>query len=153
MVPERALGPCLGEDVLGFVQARLCLVMIDAEALIIVDVVGAAAAEPDDEPALGQIVENGDLLGQPDRVMQRGLQDRKAERAAFQRDGQCAGKADRVGIGADAVEMMLAEPDDIDPELVGQHRLAQRFVDDDTVALGIAAIGKQKIAEPHGPPP
>src|SRR5438067_9512654 len=45
--------------------------------------------------------------------------------------------------------MMLAEPDDIDAELVRQHRLAQGLVDDDTVARRIAAIGKQKIAELH----
>jgi len=38
--------------------------MVDAEALIVVDVVGAAATEPDDEPALGDVVEDGDLLGE-----------------------------------------------------------------------------------------
>ena len=47
--------------------------MIDAEALVIIDVVGGAAAEPDDEPALGDVVEHRQLLGEADRVMQRHL--------------------------------------------------------------------------------
>ena len=49
--------------------------------------------------------------------------------------------------------MMLGQPDGIDPELVRQHRLAQRLVDDRAVARRIAAIGKQEIADFHGPPP
>ena len=125
--------------------------MVDAETLVVVDVVRAAAAEPDDEPAFRQIVDDGELLGEADRVMQRGLQHGEAERGALERDRQRAGKADRIGIGADAIEMMLAEPDNIDAELVGQHRLAQRLVDDNAVALRIAAVGKQKIAELHMP--
>jgi len=152
-MPEGILGPRLDDDVLGLVEAGLRLVMVDAEALVIIDVVGAAAAEPDDEPPLRQMVDDCELLGEADRVVQRGLQDREAERGALQRDRQCAGKGDRIGVGADAVEMMLAEPDDIDAEPVGQHRLAQGLVDDDAVTRRVAAVGKQKIAEFHAAPP
>src|SRR5437588_47276 len=54
---EFAAGPRLKHDRLGFIEARLRLVMVDAEALVIIDVIGAAAAEPDDEPPFRQIVE------------------------------------------------------------------------------------------------
>src|SRR5438477_10950836 len=105
VMSERTFGPGPNDDRLGLVEAGLRLVVVDAETLIIVDVVGAAAAETDDELPLGQIVEDRKLLGQADRVMQRGLQDGEAEGATLQRDGQRAGETDRVGIGADAIEM------------------------------------------------
>jgi hypothetical protein len=45
--------------------------------------------------------------------------------------------------------MMLGEPYRIDAEFVGKPGFAQGFVDHDPVALGIAAVGKQKITEFH----
>ena len=125
LVLECAAFESAGHDRLGLVEARLRLVVVDAETLIVVDVVGAAAAQPDDQPTLGQVVEHRDLLGEAHRVVQRGLDHREAERGALQRDCQRAGERDRVGIGADAVEMVLAEPDHVGAELVRQHRLAQ----------------------------
>src|SRR6266851_2963240 len=95
--------------------------MVDAETLIVVNVKGRAAAEPDDQAALGDVVE----------------------------DRQLPGEADRVDISADSVEMMLAKPDNVDPELIGEPRFAQGLVDDDTVPLGVPAVGKQEIAEFH----
>ena len=114
---------------------------------VIVDVVGRASAEPDDEPSLGDVVEHRDLLGGTDRVVQRHLQHGKTELGLPRRRRQRAGKADRVGIGADPVEMVLGEPDHIAAEFVGEPCLAQRLVDYDAVPLGIAAVGKQEIAE------
>src|SRR5271169_6847 len=122
-------GPGLDKDPLGFLQTCLGLVMVDAETLVIVDIVGGAAAETDDEAPLSDIVEDSQLFGKTDRVMQRGLHDGKADLAVPGRGGQCAGKADRVDVGADPVEMMLGEPYHIDPKFVGEPRLAQGLVD------------------------
>jgi hypothetical protein len=77
-------------------------------------------------------------------MMKCRLHNRKADLALPRRRRQYAGKGDRVDIGAYAVEMMLGEPDYVDPEFVGQPCLAQRLVDHDAVAFGVAAIGKQK---------
>jgi len=59
---EFAAGPRPEHDCLGFIEARLRLVMVDAEALVVVNVIGAAAAEPDDEAPFRQIVEQRHLL-------------------------------------------------------------------------------------------
>ena len=77
------------------------------------------------------------------------LHNRKADLAMPRRSRQCAGNRDRVDIGTYAVEMMLGEPDHVDPELVGEPSLAQRLVDHDAVAFGVAAIRKQEVAESH----
>src|SRR5882724_1757148 len=123
--------------------------MVDAETLIVVDVVGGTAAEPDEKATLGHVVEDRQLLSQSDRMMQCRLHDRKADLGMPGRGRQRAGEGDRVDIGADPVEMMLGEPGHVDAELVAEQRLAQGFVDDDAVALGIAAVGKQEITEVH----
>ena len=123
--------------------------MVDAKALVVIDVVGGAAAEPDDQPPLGDMVEHRELLGEAHRMMQRGLHHGKADRRASRCGGERAGKAHRVDISADAVEMVLGEPDHIDAELVRQRRLAQGLVDDDAVALRLTAVRKQEIAKVH----
>jgi hypothetical protein len=82
-------------------------------------------------------------------MMQRHLQYRKADLAVPRRGRERAGKADRIGIGSDAVKMMLGEPDHIDAEFVRKPGLAQGLVDHGPIALEIAAVGEQKIAEFH----
>ena len=149
MVGEFTLGPGPDHDLLGLVEPRLGFVMVDAKALVIIDVVGRAAAEPDDQSPLGEVVDDRDLLGEADRMVQRHLQYREAEFGAAGRGGKRAGKADRVGIGADAVEMVLGEPDHVNAEFVREPSLAQGLVDDGAVMPGIAAVGKQEIAEFH----
>ena len=151
MMLEVLAGPRLDDDLLGFVEARLSLAMVDPKALVIVDIVGGAAPQPDDQTTFGDVVEDCDLLGQTDRMMKCRLHNRKADLALPRRRRQCAGKGDRVDIGAYAVEMMLGEPDHVDPELVGEPGLVQRLVDHDAVPFGIAAIREQEIAEFHRP--
>ena len=83
-VPMEEARPRFVEAAQIVVKARLRLVMVDAEPLVVVDVVGAAAAEPDDEPPFEHIVEQRHLLGEPDRMVQRGLQNREADRGMTQ---------------------------------------------------------------------
>jgi len=66
-------------------------------------------------------------------MMQRGLQDGKADRGMMQRGRKRAGEGDWIGVDRDAVEMMLGEPDDVDPKLVRQPRLGQGLVDNRAV--------------------
>ena len=60
---ELAIRPGAAHDPFGLVEPRLRFVVVDAETLVVVDVVGAAAAEPDDQSALQQVVEQRNLLG------------------------------------------------------------------------------------------
>ena len=149
MVLEGPLGPGGHKDVLCLLQPRLGLVVVDAKTLIVVNVVGRAAAEADNQTALGDVVEDRQLLGQADRMVQCGLHDGKAELGAPGSSRQCTCEYDRVDIGADPVEMMLGQPNHVDAQLVGEQRLAQGLVDHGAVALEIAAVGKQEITEEH----
>ena len=57
-VLELLLGPSPEQDPLSFFQARLSLVVVDAEALVIVNIVRGAAAKTDNQPPLGNVVED-----------------------------------------------------------------------------------------------
>src|SRR5437870_3825063 len=58
----------------------------------------------------------------------------------------------RVDIGTVAVEVVLGQPDRIQAEPVRRLRLLERFPDDLAVPLGLAALGKQEVAESHANP-
>ena len=94
--------PRLADDRLGLVEPPLRLPVGNAETLVIVYVIGSAAAEPDDKPSFTEVTDQRELLGEADRMMQRGLDDGKADRAAPRRGREGGGKADRIDIGADA---------------------------------------------------
>ena len=84
---ELTAGPRPYQNLFRLFQALLRLVVINTETLVIINVVGRAAAEPDNEAPLGDVVEDRQLLGEADRVMQRRLYDRKADFAAPGRAG------------------------------------------------------------------
>src|SRR5262249_20943987 len=147
---EVLLGPGLAKNLLGFLQTCLGLVMVDAETLIIVNIVRGPAAEADHQAPFCNIVEDCQLLSKADGMMQRGLNDCEADLAVPGRGCQCRSKTDRVDIGTDSIEMMLRQPDHVDAELVGKPSLSERFIDHDAVPFGVSAVWKQKIAEFHG---
>src|SRR5262249_34347007 len=80
-VPEPAAmldllaGPRLADDLLGLLEARLRLLGVEPEALVLVDVVEGATVEADDEASFAEVVEQRKLLGEAHRMMQRGLDD------------------------------------------------------------------------------
>ena len=121
--------------------------VIDAVALIVVNVVGGAAAQSDDQPALADVIDQRELLGHADRMMQRHLRHREADLRALRGGRQRGGETDRIDIGADAVEMMFREPDHVEAEFIGQSCLAQGLVDDLAVARGVTAFREQEVAE------
>jgi len=104
---------------------------------------------PDDQPAVAQVVDQRELFGQPDRVVQRGLRHREADADPPGRHRQGGGEGDRIDVGAVAVEMVLGEPDCVEAERVGEARLRQRLLDHHPIARRIAALGEQEVAEFH----
>ena len=74
--------------------------------------------EPDDEPALADVVDQRHLLGHAYRMVQRHLRDREADADLLRARGQRGGEAHGIDVGADAVEVVLREPQHLHPELV-----------------------------------
>ena len=81
--------------------------------------------------------------------MQRHLRDRETDLRPLRRHRKRRREGHRIDIGADAVEVVLREPDHVEAQLVREPRLAQGLVDHLTIARGITALRKQEIAEFH----
>ncbi len=146
---DRPARPGLQHDRLGLLEALLRLLGRDVVALVVVDVVRRAAAQSRDDPPLGDVVEQRDLLGQADRVVQRDLRDGEADLDAAGRGGQRGGKAERIDVGADAVEMVLGQPQGVEAKLLRQPGLGDGLVDHALVLSRVAAFREQEIAEFH----
>ena len=122
---------------------------IDTVALVVVDVVGGPSAEPHNEATTADIVDQRDLFGQSDRMVQRHLGDRETESDALRAPGQGRRERDRIDIGADAVEVMLRQPHHLHAELIAETRLGQRLLDDLLILLRVHRGRKQEVAEFH----
>ena len=144
--------PGFEHDRLGFFEPGLCFGVVNAEPLVVVYVVGGAPAQPDDQPPFAQVVDQRDLLGHADGVVQRHLRHGETDAGARGRHRQSGGEGDGVDIGADAVEMMLGQPDHVIAELVRKARLPKGFVDDPGVIRRGSALGKQEVGEFHPTP-
>src|SRR5215469_3944564 len=72
-----------------------------------------------------------------------------SEICSARRIGWRSGKADRVNVGANAVEMMLGQPHRVKAKLLGQLGLRDGFIDNAFVQRWFAAFGKQEVAELH----
>jgi hypothetical protein len=154
-VPELAFvlvilgGPRLDHDVFGFDETLVRFRRLDAVALVVVDVVRSAAAKSHHQPALADVVDQRHLLGHADRMVQRHLRDREADLDLFRARRERRGESHRVDVRADAVEMVLGQPQHFHAELVAQLRLAQGLLDYLVVFLRVHRRGKQEIAELH----
>src|SRR5262249_17281067 len=142
---EALFRPGSEHDPFRLLEACLRLLMVEPVALVVVNIEGGAAAETNDEPPLAHMVDERELLGEADRVVERGLEDGVAQFAAPGRSGERGREGDGVDIDAVAVEMMLGQPQYLDAELVGEAGLAQRLLDDAPVIIRLAALGEQEI--------
>ena len=142
-------GPRLDHDVLGLEQPLVGLARVDAIPLVVVDIVGGAAAEADDQASPADIVDQRHLLGQADRMVQRHLRHREADLDALGARGERGGERHGIDVGADAVEMVLGQPQHLHAERVAEARLAQRLLDDLLVHRGVHRRRKQEVAEFH----
>ena len=118
MVLEFLAAPGLEHDRLGFLEASLRLGVVKTVTLIVVDVVGGTASQPDDQPTLADVVDQRELFSHPDRMMQRHLRHREADLRPFRGHRQRCGEAHRIDIGADPIEVMLGEPDHVEAQLI-----------------------------------
>ena len=105
-----------------------------------------AAAEADDEAAVGQVVDQGELLGHAQRVVERGLQDGEADLDALGGHGQGGGEGGRIDVDAVAVEMVLREEGGIHAELLGELGLGDRLMNGGVVGAGVAGFVEEEDA-------
>ena len=133
----------------GLDQAIVRLVRIDAVALVVVDVVRGAPPEADEQPPSADVVDQRHLLGHADRMMERHLRDREPDVDALGAAGERRGECHRIDVGADAVEVVLGEPQHLHPELVAKLRFTQRFLDDPVILIRLHRGGEEEVAEFH----
>ena len=89
--------------------------------------VPVAESEADHAATAGQHVEEGPVLGHPDRIVQRrqgeAESDRDARRRLDHRRGVGGHRSDEPGL----VEVVLAHPHAVEPDLLGEDDLVDRF--------------------------
>ena len=110
----------------------------------------AAAAEADDEAAAGEVVDEGDLLGHAQRVVERGLQDGEADFDPGGGHGEGGGEGGGVDVNAVAVEVVLGEEDGVHAQFFGKLCLGDGLVDGLGVKAGVAGFVEEEDAEAHG---
>ncbi len=123
LVGEPLAAPGQLEDLDGLVGTRATLALGHAEHGEFVRLV--AGREPDVEAAAGQLVDHGQVLGQPQRVVQRGQQDRGAEAGRGGSHRQRAQRGAQRRQVALLAEVVLGQPDRGEAELFGAGGLVQ----------------------------
>ncbi|CUV03584.1 hypothetical protein MGWOODY_Clf2802 [hydrothermal vent metagenome] len=126
------------------------IVRVDAITPEFVEVVSRASADADNHPSSADVVDEGDLLGEPDGVVQGHLGDGKAYLDLLGPGGDGRGESHRVDVNASAVEVVLRQPDGVEPQLVGQDRFFQRLFDHAEVVVRGFTLWKEEVAELHG---
>ena len=145
LVGEPLLGPGLEHDVHGLVEALAVLLL----GHVVAPELGRAVAPPHAhvETALRDDVDQRHLLGQPQRVVER--QDRRgqADPHPARARGRGGGQARRVHRQAVVDEVVLGEPDLVEPELLGPRHLLELAVDD--LGVGEARGGLEEVEGPE----
>src|SRR5215510_10339855 len=104
-------GPGFDQDLLRLQQPCLCLLRGNPIASVLIEIIRCPAAETDDHTALTEIINERNLLSEPDRVMQRHLSHRKADANTPGTGRNGRGKGQRINIGTAAIKMVLRQPE------------------------------------------
>ena len=147
---ERLLGPGAGQHLDRLFHPVAAVVAAQAEADVLVLVVGRAAADADLEPPAAQVVEHGELDGEAHGMVQRHLDDGEPEPRARGACRQRTGERNRIGVGALAREVVLGEPEVVEAHRLGEHALLELLVDAREVVRGRRRHGQGHPAELHG---
>ena len=100
--------------------------------------------QADDHASLTEVVDEGRLLGQPDRVMQGHL-GLPADANPPGAGGDGRGKGQRIDIGTATVKVMLRQPENVEAQGITEFGLTERLVDDDTIGIRELALRKRKL--------
>ena len=128
-------GPRLRQNLLGFDQPALGFGERDPVAPVLVEVVGGPPSNTEDDPPVADVVQQCDLLGQPDRMMERHLHRRETDLHVPGTGDDCRCKSHWIDVSARAVYVVLTEPHPVEAKLLGQLRLTQRVSDHAVVGV------------------
>ena len=149
-IRKARLGPRALENVENFAKAVAALRVGDAVGFI--GLRHPAAADPEDQPSVAQLIDRRGFLGQPQRMAQRQDLDRDADLDAARARGDRAGDAERRRQHrAPRLEVEFGEPYHIEPPAFRGVDLLERLVEG--VALGSIRERRKlvKHAEFHDP--
>ena len=116
------------------------IVRVDAKPTELVEIVGRAPAYANDHAALADIVDQCDLLGEPDGVVQGHLGHGEPNLDLLGACGDGCGEGCWVHVGAAPVEMVLCQPDHVVAKFFGQFCLPEGFFNDVIVAVRRLAL-------------
>jgi hypothetical protein len=110
---------------------------------------GAAAPDPEREAAVGEVVEQRDLLGKRHRVRGRQHADGRAQPDARRRPERVCGERDRGRAGAVGHEVVLGDPRVVEARRLGAHHRVPRPPQRGTVVLAGKSARQQEDPEPQ----
>jgi len=105
-----------------------------------------AASHPDVQPSPAEDVDHRQLLGQADRVVEGQDGRRQADAHPPGPHGRGGGQDSRGDGQAVLDEMVLGQPDAVEPQLLGPGHLLDLVLDD--LGMGQAGWGLQKVVGP-----
>src|SRR2546428_1271790 len=151
VVNERLLGPGAREHLDRLVHPLAAVVTPEPERHVLVLVVRGAAADADLQAPAAQVVEHGELDGQAHGMVQRHLDDGEPDPHAGRPRRQRAREGNRVGIGALAREVVLGEPQVVEPHRLGEYSLVELLMDGREVLRRRRRQRERHPPELHGP--
>ena len=98
---------------------------------------------------MAEVVQQGGLNGEPDRVVKGQLDNGEADLQVLSARGDCGAQYQRVGVGCGAVEVVLGQPHGVHAYLLGERYFVQGAVDDGRVFLGFVANGEDEGTKAH----
>ena len=143
------LSPGLKKQLLGFGDSVEALVDGRPKAGVLPEASAGPSSSPHQQPPVAQVVQKRGLHRQTDRMVERNLDDRKANPDALCALGERRPEDDWIGKHFGAPKVMLAEPHDIVAEFVRENGFAKRPVDDLSVPVWVRVVLKHKRAESH----
>jgi hypothetical protein len=135
-VHERRLRPRAREHGDGLLHPLAAVVAAQAVADVLVLVVARAPSDADVQAPAAEVVEHGELDGQPHRVVQRHLNDGEPDARTRSARGERSGERNRIGVRAFAGEVVLGQPQVVEAHGLRQHALLELLVHAREVVLG-----------------
>jgi len=127
VVGEAFLGPCLDDDIDGFLEPFAAGVDVDAHAVELLLLITSADAEVD--ASVADHIQHGHFLGHQDGIVQGQDDDRSADADVFGASGDGAEERPDAAEQAVAGETVLAQPRLIKAGFVGEGNLLQSVVE------------------------
>src|SRR5262245_1447663 len=144
---EGLAAPALAHQLDPLLRARPGIASVGLEGLIILK--GAAAADADVEPPAAHHIENGQLLGEVDGVVQGQQAHPHAHAQGGGAGGQIAGQHWRRWTEAVVVEVVLGEPDRVIAQRLGGYHLLEGGAVHGLLAPRLVALHEKEQPELH----